>query len=102
MVGAGNVSGAACAGTHASSGFNNGADHLRMLAHAKVIVRAPDHDRALAVRGMPDCMGKTPGNALEIGKHAVAPFGVQASKRGGKEMIIGHESTPEPGPVKCH
>jgi hypothetical protein len=33
------------------------------------------------------CVRETPGHALEIGKHAVAPFGEQASKRRGKEMI---------------
>src|SRR5262249_56657046 len=88
--GAGNVAGAACASTHASGGFNHGADHLPMLTHAKVIVRAPDHDLARAVRRMPYCMRETPGDALEIGKHAIAPFGVQAGKRRGKETIIGH------------
>src|SRR5262249_10654376 len=43
-----------------------------------------------AVRGMPGRVGKAPGDTLEIGKHAVAPFLVQAGERGGKEMIIGH------------
>jgi hypothetical protein len=36
-----------------------------------------------------DRVGKAPGDPLEIGEHAVAPFLVQAGKRGGKEMIIG-------------
>ncbi|MEH2567437.1 hypothetical protein V1289_007064 [Bradyrhizobium sp. AZCC 2289] len=31
-------------------------------------------------------MREAPGDPLEIGKHAVAPFLVQAGKRGGKEM----------------
>src|ERR1700758_2342589 len=97
MIGAGNVAGAARAGTHAGGGFDHGADHLRVLAHAKVIVRTPDHDRARAVRGMPYCMRETPRNALEIGKHAIAPFGVQLGKRGGKEMIVGHRAKSPSG-----
>src|SRR5262249_25626908 len=90
VIGPGNVAGAAGTGAHTGCGFDHGADHLRVLAHAEVIVRAPDHDRARAVWGMPSRMGKAPGDALEIGKHAVAPFLVQAGKRGRKEMIIGH------------
>jgi hypothetical protein len=81
VVGAGNVAGAARTSAHARRGFDHGSDHFRMLAHAKVIVRAPDHGRARAIRGMPYCMRETPGNALDIGEHAVAPFVVQASKR---------------------
>jgi hypothetical protein len=89
---AGDVAGATGAGAHAGGGFDHGADHLRMLAHAKVIVRAPNHDRARAVRGMPCRVRETTGHAFEIRKHAVAPFLVQPGKRGGKEIIIGHES----------
>src|SRR5262249_22732010 len=62
-----------------------------VLAHAKVIIRAPDHDLAPAVRRMPCCVRETPCDALEIRKHAVAPFLVKPGERGGKEMIIGHE-----------
>src|SRR5262249_7004282 len=100
--------------------FNHGADHLRMLAHAKVIVRAPDHDRASAAGGMPRCVRETACDALEIRKHAIAPLLVQASKRGGKQVIIDHGATlrssiaivsftasaafikpAEPGPAEC-
>src|SRR6516162_3237546 len=97
MIGAGNVAGAACASTHASGGFNHCADHLRMLAHAKVIVRAPDHDRARAIRGMPYCVWEMPGNALEIGKHAVALFLVQLRKRARKEITIFHRANSASG-----
>jgi hypothetical protein len=43
-----------------------------MLRHAKVIVRAPDHDIALALRRMPDGMREAAGNALQIDKNPVA------------------------------
>jgi hypothetical protein len=85
MVGAENVAGTARTSTHARGDFEHGSDHFRMLAHAKVIVRAPDHDRARAIRGMPYCMPETPGDAPEIGKNAVAPFIVQASKRASEQ-----------------
>src|SRR5262249_43623972 len=59
---------------------------------AEVVVRTPDHDRAWAARGMPGRMGKSSGDALEIGEHAVAPFLLEAGKRSGKQMIIGHSA----------
>src|SRR4051794_27871286 len=37
-------------------------------------------------------MRETPGNALEICKHAVAPFLVQLGERSSEEMIIGHRT----------
>ena len=43
VIVAGDVASTAGAGPGAPSGLDHGADHLRVLAHAKVIVRAPDH-----------------------------------------------------------
>src|SRR5215471_2540574 len=43
------------------------------------------------------CIRETPGDALEIGKHAVSSFCVQTSKRGGKEMIVGHRANSPSG-----
>src|SRR6516225_9096026 len=90
VIGPRNVAGAAGTGAHAGRRFDHGADHLRVLAHAEVVVRAPDYDRARTLWRMPRRMRKSPRDALEIGKHAVAPFLLQARKHGGKEMIIGH------------
>ena len=92
MIGPGNVARAAGASAHAGRGLDHGANHLRVLTHAEVVVRTPDNDRAWAVRGMPGRMGKSSGDALEIGEHAVAPFLLEAGKRSGKEMIIGHSA----------
>jgi hypothetical protein len=97
VAGAGNIAGAAGARAHAGRGLNHGADHLRMLTHAEVVVRAPDHSGARAVGGMPDRVGKTPGDAFEVGEDAVAAFLVQAGKRPGKEMIIGHRAKSASG-----
>ncbi len=46
MIGAGDVAGAAGAGADAGRGLDHGADHFRMLAHAEIVVGAPDHDIA--------------------------------------------------------
>ena len=54
MVGAGDVAGAARAGAHAGGGLDHGADHLGVLAHAEIVVGAPDHDLARPLRGVPD------------------------------------------------
>ena len=74
MIGAGDVTGAACPGTHAGCSFDHGADHLRVLSHAEVVVGTPDHDAARAGRRVPDGMGIASGDALKVGKDAVTPF----------------------------
>ena len=84
MIVAGDVAGAAGAGAHAGRGLHHGADHLRVLAHAEVIVRAPDDDVLRPVRRMPDGMRKAAGDAFEIGEHAVAPLRMQPVERVGK------------------
>jgi hypothetical protein len=74
MIGAGDVADAARPSTHAGRSFDHGADHLRMLSHAEVVVGAPNHDAARARRRVPDGMGIAPGDALKVGKDAVTPF----------------------------
>ena len=74
MVGAGDVAGAAGAGAHAGRGLDHGADHLGVLAHAEVVVRAPHDDVARPFRGVPDRARETAGQPLQIGKHPIAPL----------------------------
>ena len=50
MIGAGDIPRATCARAHTGRGLDHGAEHFGMLAHSQVIVRAPDHDIAWAVR----------------------------------------------------
>ena len=59
MMGAGDVAGAAGAGADARGGLDHGADHFRVLAHAEIVVGAPDHDVARALRRVPDRMRET-------------------------------------------
>ena len=74
MIGAGNISRAACARTHTRGRFNHGSDHLRMLRHSEVVVGTPDDDIARAMRRMPNCVREPAGDALKVGKHPVTPF----------------------------
>jgi hypothetical protein len=73
--GAGDVARAARAGTGGVEGRVHGGEHGRVLAHAQIIVGAPDGDLALIVglvavnRG-----GEPPGNPFDIGKHPIAFF----------------------------
>ena len=90
MVVAGDVAGAAGAGAHAGRGVDHGADHLRVLAHAEIIVRAPDDDVLRPVRGMPDRVREAAGNSLEVGKHPVAPLGMQPGQRISEIAIVVH------------
>ena len=98
MIGAGDVAGAAGAGPHARRGLDHGADHLGVLAHAEIVVGAPDHDlaRALRARARSAC-GKAAGDALQIGKHPVAPLVPQAAQGVGEKRIVFHgNSRPLP------
>src|SRR5215472_17153150 len=93
MIGAGDVAGAAGAGADARRGLHHGADHLWMLAHAEIIVGAPDHDVARPLRGMPDRVRIAAGDALEVGEHAIAPFLMKATKGGIEELTVIHRKT---------
>src|SRR3954452_6661097 len=93
MMRAGDVAGAAGAGADAGRGLDHRAHYLRVLAHAEIIVRAPDHDVALTLRRVPERMREPAGNALEIGEHAVAPLGVETIKGGIEELGVIHRQT---------
>jgi hypothetical protein len=90
MVGAGDVAGAAGAGAHAGRGFDHGADHLGVLAHAEVVVRAPDHDVARTVRRMPFGARKAAGEALEVGENPIAALVLQLRQRIREKSLIIH------------
>jgi hypothetical protein len=70
-----------------------------MLAHAEIIVRAPDHDIARTVGGMPFGVRKAAGVALEIGKHPIAAFIPQAGQCMRKVGLVIHRSHPRWRPM---
>src|SRR5690242_3567650 len=93
MIGAGDVAGAAGAGADAGRGLDHGADHFRMLAHAEIVVGAPDHDIARPLRGVPNRMREPAGDAFEIGEDAVAALVMEAAEGVIEELaVIHHEA----------
>src|SRR5713226_2988707 len=92
-MGAGDVAGAAGAGTDPGRGLDHGADHFRVLAHAEIVVRAPDHDVALALRRVPDRMREPARDPLEVGENPVAPLITQAVEGGREELAVIHRKT---------
>src|SRR5216683_265782 len=92
MIGPGNVSRAAGAGAEASCRRHHGPDHLRVLAHPEIIVRAPDHHLAPTIRRVPDGVRETTSDALKIREDAIALLIPQPAQGGGKKRIIVHAS----------
>ena len=97
MMGAGDVAGAAGAGADPGCGLDHGADHLRMLAHAEIVVGAPDHDIARPLRAVPHRMREPAGDPLEVSEHAVAALVMQAVERGAEELAVIHDETCKRG-----
>jgi hypothetical protein len=64
-----------------------------LLAHAEIVVGAPDHDVALALRRVPGRMRKPARDALEVGEHAVAALLMQGIEGGIEEFAVIHRKT---------
>src|SRR5882724_2434793 len=92
MIGPGDVSRAAGAGAQARRRRYHGLDHLRMLAHPEIIVRAPDHRLAPTVRRVPDGVWEATSDALKIREHTIALLIPQPAQGGGKKRVIVHAS----------
>src|SRR5258708_12633327 len=96
MMGAGDVAGATGAGADAGRGLDHGADHLRVLTHAEIVIGAPDHDVLRPLRGMPHRMREPAGDAFEVGKHPITPLVMQAVEGGTEELAVIHPQTSKP------
>src|SRR3954467_18134 len=92
MIGARDIARAARACAHARRGFDHRADHLRMLPHAEVVIRAPDDDVAAPLWRMPDRVREAPRDALEVREYAIAPLLVQAAQRIRENGVVVHSS----------
>src|SRR5262245_52397437 len=99
VIGPSNIARAAGAHTKTACSFHKRADHLRMLSHSKIIVRAPDNDFTPAFRRMVDGVWKAAGNALEVGEHSVAPFFLQLTQCSGEIAVVIHLSPSNGGKV---
>src|SRR4029077_18261418 len=71
-----------------------------MLAHAEIVVRAPDHNILRPLRRMPNSVWEAAGDPLQLGKHPVAAFVMQLPKRIGKICVVIHE-LPRLGGSSC-
>ena len=96
VIGAGDVAGTAGAGADAGRGLDHRADHLRVLAHAEIIVRAPDHDVTAPLGGMPERVRETAGDALEVDENPIAPLLAQLLQRGREICLVVHPSRLSP------
>src|ERR1700687_3343939 len=97
MVGAGDIAGTPGAGAHPRGSLDHRAHHLRMLGHAEVIVRAPDHHIARALRRVPDRMRKPARQTFEIGENPVTPFIMKLAQSPIEKHVVIHDALFPPG-----
>ena len=103
MIGAGDISRPAGADAHAGRGRDHGVDHCGMLAHAEVVVGAPDHDIARTLRRMPDRMRELTCDALDIDEYAIASLIPEPGEPSVKKSFIvhAHRLIPDRGVERC-
>jgi hypothetical protein len=94
MVGARDVAGAPGAGAAVVERGVHGIQHQGALAHAQIVVGAPDRDLLDTVRAVALGLREASGAPFQIGEHAVAPLGLQA--RDGLREIAFVVHAPEP------
>ena len=88
---AADIAGAAGAGADLVQRFLHGGDHGRVLAHAQIVVRAPDGDRLRAiVAGKALGVGILALGAQDIDEHAVAALDMKAVDRGSEDAVVIH------------
>jgi hypothetical protein len=64
--------------------------HLRMLAHAEIVVRAPHRHLARSPGIVPDRPRIAPGLALDIGKDAVAALLAEGVEPASEKGLVVH------------
>src|SRR5262249_40839660 len=72
VIGPCNIARAARAHTNTHRGFDEGGDYLGVLSHSEIVVRAPDNHFGPSFQRMANGVWKAAGDALEVGKHAIA------------------------------
>ena len=94
VIGAGDISRASGAGAAALDRLMHGGQHDGVLAHPQVIVGAPDDDFLRATsfcrQAVAQSAREASGEALEIGKNAIAPLGLQAGDHFAKALFMVH------------
>src|ERR1700730_4595674 len=77
MIGARNIAGAAGTNAMPDSGRRHRIDHLRMPAHAEIVVGTPYNDFLDAIWTVPQRVRKRLGVPLDVGEDTVAAFPLQ-------------------------
>ncbi len=78
---AGDVARSPCARAHLLRGLDHCVDDLGMLAHAEIVVGAPDRDVLRApVGAAPERLGESLHRALDMRKSAIAPLSLEAEQ----------------------
>ena len=94
MRGARDVARAARAGARLIDRLMHSGEHFWMLAHAEIVVAAPDCDRTFRTMRVPSCLGKGALATDNVGKNAVAPFALQLPDCAGKFCFEIHSTVP--------
>ena len=93
-VGAGDVAGAAGAGAATVQRLVHRRQHRRILAHAEVVVGAPDGDVRRAVQAVMGGAGERPGVALQLGEDPVTALGLEGVDRRPEDILVVHSIAP--------
>ena len=68
----------------------HGRDHLRMLAHPEVVIRAPDGDVLRIAASEMLRFRKGAATPLQVGKDAIPPFPPHRIQRGLQMLLVIH------------
>src|SRR5215469_1413915 len=78
--------------SHAPRGLDHRCNDFWMMAHTKIVVRAPDDDLFRSSTRMPERAWKLTHNALELDERPVAPLRMQVGNRRFKELFVVHST----------
>src|SRR5262245_60143200 len=85
---AADIAGSARSGANLAQGLVHRLDHDGVLAHAEIIVGAPDGDRLGAVAAEAAGVGVLAAGAKDVDEHAVAALIVQPPDRFFKDAVV--------------
>src|ERR1700756_295343 len=94
VIGARDIARPACSRAVFLGGGGHGGDHLGMLAHAKIVVGAPDYDLARPLRAVAEGIRECPGVSFDVGEYPVTALRFQFGDRIVEEAQIGHDDVP--------
>ncbi len=79
------------AGADAGDGVLHGVDDLGILAHAEIVIAAPDGNLLHLIAAIVIGQGELSGLAFKVGEDAIAALGLKAAQGFGEELLVIHE-----------